>query len=268
MLNVIPTPQVMNRPYVQAQPVNANPPAASWFSNGDVGGTSGDSNNNPSTNLLSMNVGGTQVSYDIGPNTDAFAKEAYQYLGNSFNADTALLGNTIVGGQNFLAGFAAPLEQFNTQVLPQQYAVLGAQNFSLGQAAVQAESNVAQASIASSRASAAQASSSGGFCFITTATCEVAGEDDNGPTLTTLRGFRDRFMLSTPAGRRLVEGYYHLAPRMLVKLRARSDWREMLERIFTVYIVPARDYIKAGDDTRAFVVYVKMLADMRAVLEV
>lgn len=258
---------------------NIVPPSSGWFGqpaptspsyefSSGLGGTSGgapQAGAGVDSNVLTMNLGGTTLNYDLGANTDTLAESAYSYLGNSFNADSNLLGNTIAGGQNFLSSFAAPLENFNTQVLPTMFGTLSNQNYQLGTQAVNAESNVAEASIASSQASAREASSGGG-CFITTATCEVTGEGDDGPTLTALRLFRDRYMLGTPARRRLVALYYQEAPKMVAQIDAHPQRRELLETLAHVYIRAAREAIEAGEDAKAFVIYVKALCDLRAVL--
>jgi hypothetical protein len=248
----------MNAPQPAALPVGYGLSPGPWEAGG-VGGTSGGGEGS-SANTLSVNMGGASFNYDMGPDTEHFANSAYDFLGSSFSADSALLGSTIVGSQNFLTGFAAPIENFNTQVLPSMFGTLSAQNYSLGEQAVSAESDVARASIASSAATAQEASSGGGGCFITTATCEVVGEADNGRTLTTLRNFRDRYCV--PHNAKLVKLYYAIAPEILTRIRARADAREFLERIFTVFIMPARDAIERGEDERAFRIYTSMLVNV------
>jgi hypothetical protein len=245
----------INAPQPAPLPVGFGLSPGPWDAGG-VGGTSGGGEGS-GTNTLSVNLGGATFNYDMGPDTEHFANGAYNFLGSSFASDSALLGGTIVGSQNFLTGLAMPLEGFNTQVLPSMYGVLSAQNYSLGEQAVSAESDVARASIASSAATAQEASSGGGGCFITTATVEVMGERDDGHTLTTLRGFRDRYV-----PRSFVQLYYAVAPEILTRIRARADAREFLERIFTVFIMPARAAIEAGEDERAFRIYTSMLVNV------
>ena len=85
------------------------------------------------------------------------------------------------------------------------------------------------------------------------------GEADDGPTLTALRQFRDRFMMASPGRVALVKAYYEKAPALVEKIKARKDWREYLESIFRVYIVPARDAIERGDDDTAFCLYCRAI---------
>lgn len=255
-----------------AQPVgglnsgNANP--SSFMSPvSPIGGTSGGTpGQGGGANVLSMNLGGLNVNFDMGPSTGDMATQAYNFLGNSFNADSALLGHTIIGSQNFVAGFAAPVLQmaqqqqdFNTQVLPSMFGTLSAQNYSLGSQAISAEASVAQASVASSAASAQAASSGGGGCFITTAVCESRGEPDDCPTLTKLRAFRDGFMQENKHRQDLVRLYYDVAPKIVDRINARGDRHAFIEYLYARFIVPACASIDHGNLLDAFNLYTQMI---------
>ena len=265
----IATPQPMST--INGQPItNASISAAPFMSaNSAIGGTSGPpgSSSGEGANVLSMNLGGVNVNYDMGPSTGEATNDAYNFLGNSFAADSALLGNTIVGSQNFLSGFAAPVlnmaqtqENFNTQVLPSMFGTLSAQNYSLGSQAVQAESSVAQSSVAASSASASEAQSGGGaFCFITTAVCEARHEPDNGPTLTKLRAFRDSYMQENKYRQGLVWLYYRTAPALVQRIKERADADAYLQTLFDRFIAPACDAIDQGLMIDAFTLYTQML---------
>jgi hypothetical protein len=246
---------------LQGPPVNVQPPTPFAPPSGfNIGGSSGWDDPTPSTNTLGLNINGLNVSYDIGPNTDAFARGAYNYLDNNFKSSENLVGGTIAQSEDFLTRQTAPLTDFNTTVLPSMFGTLQAQNQSIGFAAINAQQTTAQASIAASRASASEANSAGGGgCYITTAACDAMGEADDGPTLTALRKFRNRFMFQTKGRLALVEAYYKKAPALVTKIKARADWREYLEELFRVYIVPARDAIERGDDDTAFCLYCRAI---------
>jgi len=234
---------------------NIDPSFAPWT----TGGTSGDGSGRGS-NVLNINLGGSSLKFDLGPNTDYFSQGAYNFLDNSFQQDKALLGGTIIGSQNFLLGAAAPLAEFNTTSLPAMFAHLSDQNFAIGTQAIAAQTEVAKASIEGSRASAQAASSGGGgFCFITTAVCEVIGEADDGPTLTALRSLRDGYMMQKASRREMVKLYYLMAPQILERIKLRRDWREVLESFFTVYILPARNCIQRGQEIEAYNLYVDLM---------
>jgi hypothetical protein len=237
-----------------------------------IGGTSGGGDNiGASSNILSMNLGGVNVNYDMGPSTGDLATQAYNFLGNSFNADSALLGNTIAGSQAYVSGFAAPVEamasdqqNFNTQVLPSMFGTLSSQNYSLGTQAVNAEADVATASVNASSASASEAQQGGGgLCFITTAVCEYRGEADDGPTLTKLRGFRDSYMMANPRRKELVRLYYQTAPDLVIRIKERSDAAAFCDQLYRDYLKPACDAIDRGDNLNAFTYYTLMLGHVR-----
>jgi hypothetical protein len=252
-------------------PINSGnaSPAAFMSATAPIGGTSGGTpGQGGGANVLSMNLGGVNVNFDMGPSTGDLATQAYNFLGNSFNADSALLGNTIIGSQNFVSGFAQPIlsmasteENFNTQVLPSMFGTLSAQNYSLGSQAISAESSVAQASVAASSAASQQATSSGGGgCFITTAVCENRGEPDDCSTLTTLRNFRDTYMQENPQRRDMVKIYYDVAPKIVERIKAREDCEMYLDYLYRRFIVPACAAIDHGDNIDAFNLYMQMLA--------
>jgi hypothetical protein len=253
--------------------LNGPPQVASQFMspNAPIGGTPGNGQGR-GANVLSLNLGGVNVNYDMGPSTGEATNDAYSFLGNSFNADSALLGNTIVGSQNFLSGFANPVlamaqnkQSFNTQVLPSMFGTLSAQNFSLGSQAVQAEAGVAQASVAASSAASAQASSGGG-CFITTAVCQSIKEADDGPTLTTLRAFRDGYMQGNDSRKEMINVYYREAPKLIEKIKARPDHKEFFECLYLRYIKAACEAVRLGENELAFFIYSKMLYDIQQVV--
>jgi hypothetical protein len=247
-----------------AAPGNSQP-SAFMSPTAPIGGTSG-GGQGAGSNVLSMNLGGVNVNYDMGPSTGEATNAAYNFLGNSFNADSALLGNTIVGSQNFLSGFASPIlsmaqsqQEFNTQVLPSMFGTLGAQNYSLGSQAVYAEASVAQASVAASSATAGQAAGGGGMCFITTAVCEVRGESDNCVTLQKLRKFRDTYMQENNYRKGLVDVYYKIAPALVEKIKKRADAVDFLNNLHDRFITPAVACIDSLDYENAGMIYAQML---------
>lgn len=231
-----------------------------------IGGTSnGIAGQGGGANVLSMNLGGVNVHFDMGPSTGDLATQAYNFLGNSFNADSALLGGTIIGSQKFVSGFATPVLQmaqtqqnFNTQVLPSMFGTLSAQNYSLGSQAIMAESNVALASVQSS-ADSAKAASGGGGCFITTAVCESRGEPDDCPTLEKLRAFRDTYMQESKQRQDLVRLYYDCAPKIVDRINARNDRQQFLEYLYCRFIVPACASIDRGNLSDSFNLYTQMI---------
>jgi hypothetical protein len=249
--------------------VNVTPPTTFETGASGIGGTSGGGGGSGANNL-SLNLGGLNVNYDIGPNTEAFAEQGYDYLDNSFDADTALLGSTIVGSENFLSGLAAPAlsesqtqEQFNDQTLPTMFQTLNEQNQSLGSQAIAAESGVASASIQASKAEAAQ-SGGGGFCWITTCVCETMGWGDSCDELMTLRKFRDTYMRETPERSTLVSDYYALAKQIEPALKADPKRQHYQFMLYHRFIMKAVLAVKHDEPAEALRLYQAMVADVRA----
>lgn len=56
------------------------------------------------------------------------------------------------------------------------------------------------------------------MCFLTTACVRYYGLADNGYELNTLRRYRDQFLLSSQAGKVLVQEYYDLSPALVKKI--------------------------------------------------
>lgn len=226
-----------------------------------IGGTSG-----TGSGTLSMNLGGVNVNYDLGPSVSTLAAQSAAFLNNSWNNDAAFLGGAIVGANNLVAGLTAPLIQsaqtqmtFDNTQLPSMYQNLMNQNFNIGQGAIAAESQVAQASVAASQ-SAAQ---SAGGCFITTAVCDSLGLPDDCETLRTLRRFRDEYLARSETGRAHIQEYYATAPKLCEKILARKDAKYYCASLYARFILPALLAIEWKLNENAFSIYRRMVIAVR-----
>ena len=77
-----------------------------------------------------------------------------------------------------------------------------------------------------------------GLCFITTAVCEFYEKPDDCYELTTLRRFRDQWLVSQEDGKELIQRYYAIAPQ-IVEMIDKSNDREMIyKKIYEEYIEP------------------------------
>ncbi|MCY4141419.1 MAG: hypothetical protein OXF56_24530 [Rhodobacteraceae bacterium] len=95
----------------------------------------------------------------------------------------------------------------------------------------------------------------GGWCFLTTAVISMRGEADEGPTLTTLRRFRDGWLAETADGRALIAEYHVLAPGIVSAIpEGHADWSWIADQVDS-----ARDAILAGMNDRALAIYVGMV---------
>ncbi|MCY4141318.1 MAG: hypothetical protein OXF56_24020 [Rhodobacteraceae bacterium] len=94
-------------------------------------------------------------------------------------------------------------------------------------------------------------SGGGGLCFLTTAVVELSGVANDGPTLTTLRNFRDGWLAETEEGRALIADYYVLAPRIVSAIpEGHAEWTWIAEQVDA-----ARDAIFAGLNVEALAIY-------------
>ncbi len=100
-----------------------------------------------------------------------------------------------------------------------------------------------------------------GGCFLTTAIVHRRGfEPDNGPTLTTLRRFRDRYMMPHPMRRELIAAYYAAAPAITAAIPANDpEWRRIAGAVDAAVAA-----INGGDDDAAFGIYAATVRQLAA----
>lgn len=96
-------------------------------------------------------------------------------------------------------------------------------------------------------------------CFITTAVSRTTGEDDDGPTLTLLRRFRDEYVVRSPTGRRLAILYTEIAPRIVHRIEQSVDPTAAWRRVHHRWISPALGMIEAENHVGALRLYVDMV---------
>ncbi|MDR1017930.1 MAG: hypothetical protein LBM02_04430 [Lachnospiraceae bacterium] len=74
------------------------------------------------------------------------------------------------------------------------------------------------------------------LCYITTCICEGLGKEDSCYELTTLREYRDNYLLKSVEGKELVEDYYQIAPVIVMKLNMLKDKTKVLSNLYEKYI--------------------------------
>jgi len=116
----------------------------------------------------------------------------------------------------------------------------------------------------SSGGSSSSGSSSSGGCFITTAMCGELGLPDDCEELTTLRSFRDSFMLATPEKQAMVKQYYAQAPAVVAALDARADKSAIYTELRQRFILPAVLAIQVGWNDVAMKLYMDGVAFAQA----
>jgi hypothetical protein len=110
-----------------------------------------------------------------------------------------------------------------------------------------------------------QAANSGGWCFITTAICELDKLPDDCYELQTFRKFRDEYMQADPERAKMVAEYYDIAPKICGRLAKLPDGgKEIYARLRTCFLRPALHYIEKGEFDAALIVYSNMVREADA----
>lgn len=105
-------------------------------------------------------------------------------------------------------------------------------------------------------------SSASGPCFITTACMEAAGLPDNCTELETMRYFRDGYLAKSDEGKRMIEEYYEIAPRIIERIKRDENSDEVFSGIFTD-IRKTVSLIKIGDLESATAQYKGMVLRLK-----
>lgn len=101
----------------------------------------------------------------------------------------------------------------------------------------------------------------GGDCFITEATMAGLGvQDDEAEPLQVLRFFRDKVLAGTPQGQAMIQEYEDIAPLVVEAIESRPDAMEIFKKIYTDFIAPAVEAIKAQNFPQALQIYAAMIA--------
>lgn len=99
-------------------------------------------------------------------------------------------------------------------------------------------------------------------CFITTATCTAVGKPDTCDELTAFRKFRDEVLLASPAGRQLVDEYYHIAPAIVVCISQENDSAAFYKNLYDQYILPGYTALTQGNCDEAVQLYSRMVISL------
>lgn len=100
---------------------------------------------------------------------------------------------------------------------------------------------------------------SSGGCFLTTACVEHKGLPDDCHELTSMRRFRDEWLVDQPGGREEVAEYYAIAPCIVAHINARPDADEVWEKLYQEYILPCVEKVDVGEFEGAHGVYQAMV---------
>ena len=133
-----------------------------------------------------------------------------------------------------------------------------------------ADAGLATAGEAAGSAIADAAAAEGGFevadlvalaaCFITEAVMSQQGKDDQSEELQVLRAFRDNVMMQSVEGQAMVAEYEKIAPIIVQAIDQREDAFNVYQQIYSEFIAPAVESVKAGDYKGALEIYARMVS--------
>lgn len=107
----------------------------------------------------------------------------------------------------------------------------------------------------------------GGFkkklCYITTAVCEHQNKADDCYELTTLRNYRDNYLINTETGRELVKEYYNIAPGLVMIMNMQNNANDIYQHIYEEYLNPCIRYIEEDKNEECRDLYMQMVRSLQ-----
>lgn len=99
-----------------------------------------------------------------------------------------------------------------------------------------------------------------GDCFITTATIQSLGKEDDCYELSTFRTFRDTYLKQVAPN--LIEQYYKIAPKIVEKIDNFEDSNQIYLQIWQNYLLTCLKLIEAKKNSEAVYLYQKMVNNL------
>lgn len=101
------------------------------------------------------------------------------------------------------------------------------------------------------------------LCFITTAVCRSMDKPDDCYELTTLRAYRDQYLLQECQEQELVEEYYRIAPDIVKYIDRQPSCDIIYKNILEEYIQPCIQLIETGENEACREHYIKMVRTLQ-----
>ncbi|MFS1664423.1 CFI-box-CTERM domain-containing protein [Streptococcus sp. zg-JUN1979] len=92
-------------------------------------------------------------------------------------------------------------------------------------------------------------------CYLTSAAVDYMNLADDCDELTTLRDFRDTYLVHLPSGEQDIKHYYSVAPTIVQKINASQDKSQFLNDIYHELIEPCVELIKSNRLHEAYLKY-------------
>lgn len=101
------------------------------------------------------------------------------------------------------------------------------------------------------------------LCYITTAVCESQHKPDDCYELTTLRNYRDQYLMQTEEGQKLVEAYYDIAPGIVLSVGMQKNADEIYKGIYRDYLLPCIQMTETGRNEECKKLYIEMVRHLQ-----
>jgi hypothetical protein len=100
-------------------------------------------------------------------------------------------------------------------------------------------------------------------CFISTACVKSKGLPDDCYELTTLRKFRDEYLLKTNNGRKIIKEYYKVAPLIVKNLSKHNDVKTIYDSLYENLIRTSIKYIEMNEMEKAKLNYMYIISNLK-----
>ncbi len=101
------------------------------------------------------------------------------------------------------------------------------------------------------------------LCFITTAVCDSLGKPDDCYELSTLRAFRDNYMMHHIEGKELISQYYDMAPAIVMRINQHKTAELIYHDIYQQYIFPCISLIEQKEYDKCEGLYIEMVHSLK-----
>lgn len=102
-------------------------------------------------------------------------------------------------------------------------------------------------------------SSSGGLCFITTATCVALNKQDDCEELLAFKHYRDTTLINESNGPAIIREYYRIAPRIVEAIEKEVNPMYVYKTIWNKFIMTGYNYLLEDNKEKAKGIYIDMV---------
>ncbi|MFC4808820.1 tetratricopeptide repeat protein [Paenibacillus sp. GCM10023250] len=110
-----------------------------------------------------------------------------------------------------------------------------------------------------STSSSSSYSGSNGWCFLTTATCQSLGKEDDCEEILAFKKYRDEHLIEDSDGASLIREYYRIAPEIIEKIEQQPNSKETYQELYDHYIAVGYAFLLNKDYVKAKATYVDMV---------